>query len=400
MRARPTDSPARKRVVPLQHLRMQELWTTTRPIVMYCSNRACSSVATHATTRRHLNNTVENNTLSVADNTADVEYSGYGALYKKLMSAWIHSEQQHQTEQFLAAAYVYAFEDHEANTAICDAFGSTSSIEADDKLVGLMERYRNYQQQPGFSASPFTVRYSVSAKQPYKNYDLETGELVLHGHRWKKRADLADGRRGIDFAPCKRMLGLPGVAQAGSATPVPEHFDLNIQDYVTTLNSHRSANTFNTLTRVKMDRNRAAALLEQGKSASLNIGVSVQLVRNRAANTSRTHFTATQLTINATDELTGESVYKIDLSSADDSDIPDYVIPRSAPEGSGLPDNLAFHQGSIVLYPSNIINKLGTTPHTQLALRQLQQKLLLQNHPGLARDKNAATWPGLTQVST
>ncbi len=337
---------------------------------------------------------------STADTSEGIEYSGYGALYKKLMSAWILSEQEHQTEQFLAAAYAYAFEDHELKSDTCNAFNSSSSIEADDKLVALVDRYRRYQQEPGFNASPVTVRYDVARKQPYKNYDLQIGELVLQAHRWTKRANLADGRAGIEFTPCNRMLGLPRVAQAGSNLTVPETFELNIQDFVATLgaqnsgqaNVYNSSDAFNMLTRIKMDRNQAAALLEQDKSAILNIGVSVELKHNRKANSARTHFTATKLSINATDELTGETVYKIDLSAPDDNDLPNYVIPRSAPEGSGLPDNLPFHDGAIVLYPSNIVNRLGTTAHAQLALRQLQQKLLLQQNPGLAQDSNTVMY--------
>ena len=156
------------------------------------------------------NHSPENVPSPVADNSAGIEYSGYGALYKKLMSAWIRSEQQHQSEQFLAAAYVYAFEDHELKTDTCNAFNSTSSIEAEDKLTALVDRYRSYQQEPGFNASPVTVRYEVARKQPYKNYDLETGELVLQAHRWEKRANLADGRAGIEFTPCARCWGYRG----------------------------------------------------------------------------------------------------------------------------------------------------------------------------------------------
>jgi peptidoglycan hydrolase-like protein with peptidoglycan-binding domain len=335
----------------------------------------------------------------------DVSFSGNGALYRQLMSAWIGSEQSRLPSEALAAAYVYAFERHDWKSDYCRSVQvQGNALQASDKLTAMQQRYQQYMENTGFIDLPVTLSYSFSSKAPYVNYDIDNGELVLRGHQWDKRANSADGQAG--FAPCGAVLEVPGVAQAQSAAGVPEEFDLDIADYVSTLLAAKAKQeggdvsyglgVSDFLTRVKMERNQAALLLDQDRnSARLEVSVKVTLERARPARNGRQQkspFSAIALQVTAVDANTGILVHDFDLQTPGSTGLPEYLIPAVSPKGSGLPDGLAYFDGAIVTYPQHAGRQMGTTPQTQLALRKLQQKLLLQGAPQLAGNVDAVLY--------
>ena len=143
-------------------------------------------------------------------NQATTQFTGPGALYRQMMSAWLNSSQRtNLPEEVQSAAYVYAFEDHERQGEYCKSLETSgSALQASDQLADMVRRYQQFQQHSALNKTPVQLSYTLSSRNPYDNYDIDKGELVLRGHQWGKRVNLADGRTGQEYTPCSNALSL------------------------------------------------------------------------------------------------------------------------------------------------------------------------------------------------